>query len=62
METYTLLFWENVPESSEVYILPDSDLSSEEQRVLETAHLKYVNSLSSSKEEELTLLNIQNAL
>lgn len=45
MKTYTLLIWESVPESMNLYLIPDEILDQDDQGLLESTNGHYLNSL-----------------
>lgn len=61
METFTLLIWEEVPENSTLFLLPNSELTEEELNTLEKVNGKYCNSVGCSEEETTELLKLNAA-
>ena len=54
-ETYTLLIWEEVPESTKVAVIPNDTLDADTHAVLARAHGKYINSTNTPPEDEAAL-------
>jgi hypothetical protein len=50
--THTLIIFEQVPESTQLYLVPDSEIDEEHRKVLRTAHGNLVNTVDLELEEE----------
>lgn len=62
MQTFTLLVWEEVPEALNFYLIPDDNLDDEDREVLALVQGCYINSTSTSAEQDDALDCINAAL
>lgn len=60
-ETFTLIIWEEVPEETSLYLIPDSILNNEDREVLKVSHGNYINHTKSTDEQEKALDCLSNA-
>lgn len=62
-ETFTLLVWEEVPETTKLYLIPNSTLDAEDHTTLKTANGNYINGGTDNDDGAETALDcINNAL
>lgn len=43
MKSYTLVVWQNIPEETKLYLIPDEEISPKQRKLLEDAHEKIIN-------------------
>jgi hypothetical protein len=55
-DTYTLLIYENVPESTSLYLIPDNE-ADKYREVLRGAHNKFINSDDDDRNENMGILS-----
>jgi len=60
--TYTLLIWEEIPESIKLVLIPNDVLGKNDLKIFRQVHGKYINSTETSKADEKALDRINNAL
>lgn len=59
---HTLLIWEEVPERTSLFLIPNTVLTEEERKILHTAHGHHINADEVTKEEDKALSYINDAL
>lgn len=62
MKTFTLLVWESIPESCDLYLVPDDTLTEEEHKTLDDAQDQYANDGDITDEGEVATEILSNAL
>lgn len=60
--TFTLLIWEEIPESIKFYVIPDANLDEEDRKVLDRCQGKYINHTEQTDEESRALDCVNAAL
>lgn len=60
--TFTLLIWEEIPESIKLYVIPDANLDDDDRKVLEAVQGNYINEVGLTDEEHDALNCINAAL
>ena len=61
-KTYTLLMWEEVPEDTKLFLLPNDTIDDEALQVLRKANGKYINHVDATKADLDALNCIGNAV
>ena len=62
IKTFTLLIWEEVPETTKVVLIPNETLDEGDRAVLRTAHGHLINSVGLTPEQNRALDCLNNAL
>jgi len=44
MKRHTLVIWQNIPEETKLYLIPDDEISTEQRKLLKEANGKFINS------------------
>lgn len=61
-ETFILLIWEEIPETTKLVLIPASTVSQELEDLLESVHNCYGNMVGNTEEETNNILCLTNAL
>lgn len=60
--TFTLLIWEEIPETTRLVLLPNSELKEEDVVLLRAVHRHYMNATGTEKTHEDAIEKLTNAL
>lgn len=59
MKTYTVLIWEWIPESMQIYLIPDDEINDDMRTLLKMAHGYHINGNADCSENDgLAFLNV----
>lgn len=62
MKTYTCLIWEEVPENTKLYLIPNDQLDDGDHAILTVAQGNFINAINQTPEQNEALTCVANAL